>query len=223
MKLKTNYLLTGSIFSLIFMMACGYEVEEPNYQVIEKGDKTELRKYDSYLVAQVEVESSFEEAGNKAFRLLFKYIDGNNSKNESIAMTAPVEQQTEDQGEKIAMTAPVEQISADDQINLVAPSQGKFLISFAMPAKYTLASLPTPNDDRIKIVEKPSRLVLVRYFSGRWTEENYRENEEVILEELANKNLKATSSPIFARYNDPWTLWHNRRNEILIPVIKEED
>jgi len=35
---------------------------------------------------------------------------------------------------------------------------------------------------------------------------------------MAQKNLKAASSPQVARYNDPFTLPWRRRNEILIPV-----
>ena len=50
----------------------------------------------------------FDEAGNKAFRILADYIFGNNNAKLKIDMTAPVAQQPA--SEKIAMTAPVSQI-----------------------------------------------------------------------------------------------------------------
>jgi hypothetical protein len=61
-------------------------------------------------------------------------------------MTAPVLTQKA-LNEQIAMTAPVlTQSSADD----------KYLVSFTMPSKWTMETLPVPNNDRITIVEQDS-------------------------------------------------------------------
>ena len=78
-------------------------VSEPKYTVESKNDAYEIRLYSSTIVAQTAIESNFEEAGNKAFRILADYIFGNNKSKTKVAMTAPVAQQVS--SEKISMTA----------------------------------------------------------------------------------------------------------------------
>jgi hypothetical protein len=82
-------------------------IEQARYSVIEKEGKFEIRQYEPCIVTETLVESNFAGAGNVAFRRLFNYISGQNRQRESIAMTAPVNQQA--RSEKIAMTAPVNQ------------------------------------------------------------------------------------------------------------------
>ena len=64
--------------------------EQQPYEVLEQLDGFELRQYPPHLVAQVEIQGSFEDAGNRAFRTLFGYITGKNGARGSVAMTAPV-------------------------------------------------------------------------------------------------------------------------------------
>jgi hypothetical protein len=110
-------------------------IEKPKYVVIEEKGNCQIRQYGPYIAAETLVDSDFDNAGNIAFNRLYKYISGNNRKKESIAMTAPVNQQSE----KIAMTAPVNQ----------QKSEGKYIVSFTMPSKYTLETLPEPLDSSV--------------------------------------------------------------------------
>ena len=48
-----------------------------------------VRRYPAHVLAEVQVHAPFDRAGNAAFRCLFKYISGNNTARESVAMTAP--------------------------------------------------------------------------------------------------------------------------------------
>jgi hypothetical protein len=64
--------------------------EQQPYEVIEQRDGFALRRYPSHVVAEVELDGSFEDAGNRAFRRLFGYITGQNEARRSVAMTAPV-------------------------------------------------------------------------------------------------------------------------------------
>ena len=45
-------------------------LEEPEYQVIGEYEGVELRRYAPYLVAEVDVPGDFDDAGNRAFRIL---------------------------------------------------------------------------------------------------------------------------------------------------------
>ena len=108
------------------------------------------------------------------------------------------------QGEKMNMTAPVETRGSDH--------------AFVMERKYSLQSLPRPNDERIHIVERDARVVAVLRFSGRWSDANIRRHERRLVDELDALDVKMTGSPELARYNSPFTPWFLRRNEIIVPV-----
>ena len=58
----------------------------------------------------------------------------------------------------------------------------------------------------------------VRRYSGTWSEERYRSNEQQLLAAVQAAGLKTLGPPIFARYNAPFSLWFLRRNEVLIEV-----
>jgi len=88
--------------------------ESPKYQVIDSVGEVEIREYEPYLVAETTVDGDLETAGNRGFRVLAKYIFGDNQGKRRIAMTTPVSQERVG-GEKIAMTKPVTQGKAGDQ------------------------------------------------------------------------------------------------------------
>ena len=130
--------------------------EEPPHTSEKLTDAVEMRRYQPRIAAETTVEADEEKARSEGFRRLAGYIFGRNHGSDKIAMTAPVSQSSA-RGEKIAMTAPVSR-SGDDQ-------QG-WVIRFFMPSKWTMATLPTPNDDRVRLVEVPAETVAVLRFSG---------------------------------------------------------
>lgn len=186
-----------------------YALEQPKYKVLKEYKKFEIREYSPYLVAEVEVDTTFENIADKGFQILFQYISGNNVKNEEISMTVPVNQTNA--GEKIAMTVPVTQKPK-------LKSKGTYILSFVLPSKYTLETAPIPKDSRVKIKEIPSKIVAVREYSGTWSEKNYRKNESLLIEELKNSSIKMIGDPIFARYDPPIMPWFLRSNEVIIEV-----
>ncbi len=58
----------------------------------------------------------------------------------------------------------------------------------------------------------------VRRYTGRWTESNYRENEILLLNAIEKAGLKPVATPVYARYNTPFSLWFRRRNEVMVEV-----
>jgi len=202
----TKIVLRVSFSCLIFLVGSAMAIEEPKYTVQSQGEHYEIRRYPKTLVAETLVDAEFEQAGNKAFRILADYIFGNNKPNKKIAMTAPVAQTAS--SEKIAMTAPASQVRG----------QNGFLIQFTMPANYTLENLPEPNDHRVQIREIPSRTMAVYEYSGSWSESRYNEKLADFRRELETAGLKPIAEPVFARFNSPFTLWFLRRNEIWLEV-----
>jgi len=201
------------ITAVLFLMLTGANpamaTEEAPYTVIKSDDIFELREYAPQILAEIIVDGDLEGAGSKAFRPLFGYISGDNKARSKIAMTAPVSQ--EPQGENIAMTAPVSQQRV----------QGKWAVSFMMPAAYTMDTLPTPDDPNITLRQVPARRVAAVRYSGRWSEEKYLLHKEKLGKWIIDNHLTVSGEPVWARYNPPFTLWFLRRNEILIPVTVE--
>lgn len=198
-----------ALLSLFLLVGSAVAIEEPKYTVQSRTDRYEIRRYSKILVAQTLVDADFDEAGNKAFRILADYIFGNNKPNQKIAMTAPVSQTAAPQ--KIAMTAPVTQVK----------EQNGFLIQFTMPASYTLSTLPEPNDPRVQIRELPAHTVAVYTYSGSWSESRYQEKLADFRRELEKAGVKTSGEPIFARFNSPFRLWFLRRNEIWLEVLTD--
>lgn len=155
MKKFTQSIILTAMLGFLFFNGVAMAYEEPEYKVIKEYDEFEIREYSPYLVAETEIDSTFEDAGNAAFRFLFDYISGNNIKKEEIEMTIPVNQSKSDsEGEEIEMTTPVNQSA---KLN----ADGKYVISFVMPTKYTLETIPTPKNDRVKIRKVESKTVAV--------------------------------------------------------------
>ncbi|MEJ2384621.1 MAG: heme-binding protein [Xanthomonadales bacterium] len=199
---------TGSLAALgTFLLTAAaplFAVEEPEYRVVERDEPIEIRAYAPMVVAETRVEGSLERAGSRAFRTLFKYIDGENRARQEIAMTAPVTQQRAP--EKIEMTAPVTQQRAGDG----------WAVRFVLPAGYTLETAPEPNDAAVSIREVPAHRAAVIRYSGTWSEGRYREHLARLREWLDARGLEATGDPVWARYDAPYMPWFLRRNEILL-------
>jgi len=186
-------------------------IEEAAYKVVEKDDKFEIRDYASHILAETVVEGDLEEAGNKAFNRLFRYISGHNRSRANVAMTAPVSQ--EPIGEKIGMTAPVGQQRV----------RGKWGVSFMMPASYTLETLPEPEDPEVTLRQVPARRMVAVRYSGSWSEQRYLRYKLELESWIHKRGLTIVGDPVWARYNPPFTPWFLRRNEILIPVNASAD
>jgi len=191
------------VFALTFMgiSDSAMAIEEPAYSIEVSRDNYEIRKYDPIIVAETQVIANFEDAGSQAFRILADFIFGNNTSRTKIDMTAPV---TQAPSEKIEMTAPVTQTQVGST----------YIVQFTMPAKYTLETLPKPNDSRVTIREIGPRRLAVYTYSGSWSEKNYERHLKEFKESLAYVGERTIGEPTLARYNSPFQLPFLRRNEI---------
>ena len=180
-------------------------VEKPDYKVIQSEQNIEIRQYEPMIIAEVEVDGKREDAIGDGFRLLADYIFGNNTVQQVISMTAPVQQK---ENQKIAMTAPVQQ-----------QSTGKsWRMSFVMPSKYSMDSLPVPNNNRVRLKEILTKKFVVIEFSGTNSNENVTEHENQLMNYIEANQIKIIDSPKYAFYNAPWTLPFMRRNEVMIEI-----
>lgn len=205
MRTMLKVLLTAILLSGCGGFALAYE--EPGYTVVERYQEFELRQYDTYLVAETSVSGDFDDVGGEAFRRLFDYISEDDRPQGKIAMTTPVIQQP--------LPTVTEQSAVDD----ASPgANNRYRFAFVMPAGYSLEDLPRPENPKVLIKSVPARLMAARRYTGTWSEERYRSNEQQLLAAVQAAGLKTLGPPIFARYNAPFSLWFLRRNEVLVEV-----
>lgn len=177
--------------------------EEPPYEVLKQEENIQVRQYGEVLVAQTVVEGEYDDVSGKAFRRLAGFIFGDNQSQEKVAMTAPVLQQPAT-SEKIAMTAPV----------LQEPAGESWIMTFVMPAEYTLETLPRPNDPAVTIRSIAAKRVATIRFSGLMNKRKLDRYSTELLRWIGDNGYSAVSPPRSAGYNPPWTLPPLRRNEI---------
>ena len=208
--MKKTWIMITSIIALILIVGVLAgpvlsDVEKPDYKVIQSEQNIEIRQYEPMIIAEVEVDGKREGAIGDGFRIIADYIFGNNTVKRDIAMTAPVQQQ---ESQKIAMTAPVQQQSTGRS----------WQISFVMPSKYSMESLPEPNNDRVRLKEISTKKFIVIDFSGTNSNENVTKHENQLMNYIEANQIKIIDSPKYAFYNAPWTLPFMRRNEVMIEI-----
>ena len=151
------------LLTSILLASNAMALEEPDFDVIATTADYEIRNYPPYIVAEVDVDG--KSADNQAFRMLAGYIFGDNAGREKMEMTAPVESRQNRAASAVTY-------------------------AFVMEGKYTLATLPEPNDERIRLLERPARTVAVRKFSGRWSESNVGKNQAKLLRDLEASGIR---------------------------------
>ncbi|MGD6979997.1 MULTISPECIES: SOUL family heme-binding protein [Citricoccus] len=189
------------------------------YETLRSHDDFEVRRYPEHVLAEITVEASFEDAGNRAFRTLFGYINGKNQSDQKVAMTAPVLQDST--SESIAMTAPVLQECADAWSDCT--DGGRFRVSFVLPEGFTLENAPRPTDSRVRLRLVPPAVAAATRFRGRWSAANYRKHLERLRTALRSEGLSPVGPPRFARFDPPYKPWFLRRNEIVLSLEDPDD
>jgi hypothetical protein len=177
--------------------------EEPRHTVVDHVGAVEIRQYESRVAAMVEFSGPGEAERSEAFRLLFAYIAGANSRSpdakDHIAMTAPVDVRNSD---RFAMTTPV-QTSASR-------------MRFFLPADYDLATAPSPTDSRVKIEAVPAEKLAVFRFTGLAAGASQRQKQ--LISALAGSKWRPVGEAFMLFYDAPFTLPFLRRNEAAVEV-----
>lgn len=205
----TIYILVAIICILIIWTIGSYLFESniatPSYTVEEKKDGYEIRTYEPYITAEVDVTGDYDTALREGFRILADYIFGNNTTQKKLAMTAPVQEQ---QSEKLAMTAPVFEQTGENTRT----------ISFVMPFEYTIETLPKPNNPNIRIVSHGEQKVAALRFSWFRTANRIAQKKEALLARIQEGGLTQKSPPQYAGYNAPFSAPWLNRHEILVEI-----
>jgi hypothetical protein len=206
-------------------------VAEPIYESLlyRSSVKTpyEIRQYATRYA--IETDYSGDDTGN-AFRLLAGYIGvGGPPQNEvssSVKMTAPVvtttSKNTSPSGTQISMTAPV------TTTNNPATHSSKKKMQFYLPAEFDeMSKIPQPNNPNVKIQEVPPSLGVIHKFGGRVDDKKAESKVASLVKQLNDDGLEikekdAIENYLLWQFNPPFTIPQFRRNEVWIPLTKEQ-
>ncbi len=183
-------------------------VEEPHCIRRQLTETVEIRRYGPRIAAETTVSGEKQRALNTGFRRLAGYIFGGNHRDTEIAMTAPVGQGRTG-GDGIAMTAPVSQTGS---------AEAGWTVRFYMPSKWSMETLPTPDDADVRLVEVPPETMAVLRFSGDTSPGAVADRTDELLKTLRDNDIEPTGDAVAWFYDPPWTLPFRRRNEVAVPV-----
>jgi hypothetical protein len=209
--MRKKWIIIATIIGTVLISAVAVgpimsDVETPEYEVVKSDRNIEIRLYEPMIIAKVLMDGKREDAIGDGFRLLADYIFGNNTVKQYTDMASLKKKQQK--GTTIAMTAPVQQQSADSS----------WQVSFVMPSKHSMKELPKPGNDRVTLKEIPAKQFIVITFSGMNSDANVKKYEDKLMQYIKTNDILFVGSPKYAFYNPPWTLPPMRRNEIMIEI-----
>ena len=174
-----------------FMSISNSNIERQKYRVVKAEKGFELRYYPPATFATVKSSAkSYRELSSSGFRKIAGYIFGGNESSTKIAMTSPVHM----------------------DINEKESS-----MSFVMPSKYDLESLPKPNDAKVEIHETPGEYLAAIEFGGFANDASIRKHADELKQLLNGKGIKTIGNFRYLGYNPPYQIIA-RKNEIVVAV-----
>lgn len=217
MKLATLAIwLTGALAlgAGIWTVGSAYVVwgiEEARYTVVDQKPGYEIRRYEPMLVAETDMTATSGNSEGDAFRVLAGYIFGGNRAAQKIDMTAPVIMDRNAESQTIAMTAPV----------IVDQNEAAGRMSFVLPAKFSIDTLPVPEDARVEIRKVPARVIAAVRFSWYAPESRKKEKSEALMRMLSDDGVVVIGVPFYAGYNPPFSVPFLKRHEMLVEIEAE--
>lgn len=198
-SMKMFYLfLALAIIFIVFQSFKKFSVssiETQKYRVVKKEDGFEIRFYPKATFATIRSNgTNYKQVASSGFRKLAGYIFGGNDQNKSIAMTAPVRMEMSEKGSAM---------------------------SFVMPEKYDMATLPKPKDATVEIKQSEEVYAAVITFGGYANDEKINDYTHKLVALLQKKNIKIIGGFNFLGYNAPYD-FIGRKNEISIPIEWKE-
>jgi len=101
----------------------------------------------------------------------------------------------------------------------VVPEAEGWRVHFVMPSAESLQTLPQPLNPQVQLRSVAAHEVVSVRFSGFTTQASIGAQTERLRAWAGAKNLRLSPVAQVARYDDPFTLPWNRRNEILIDLL----
>jgi len=161
--------------------------ESPSYKVVRNEGAFELREYPALRLVKTGMASDMD----GSFMRLFRYIAGQNERDEKISMTTPV---------------------------LIDRKASEGSMSFIVPAETLAKGAPLPKSNQVRLDDLPAGLFAIHRFKGSSPGKNESEALDALRSWCTAQKITTTGEPLFAYYDPPWTPSFLRRNEVLLRV-----
>lgn len=193
MKLTIIILLIGLAIALVaqgFISKNVGDTETHAYEVIEKYDGFEIRRYEPAIFSTVALDAqTYKDLSGSGFRILAGYIFGGNERNEQIAMTSPV----------------------------VMEFDEKSTMKFMVPSGYDIEDLPAPDHDGISFEREEGKFMAAITFGGWANDEKIAAHKAELTAALEREGIAHTGRYSYLGYNPPYQV-ANRRNEVVVEL-----
>tara|TARA_B100002051_G_scaffold81683_1_gene77988 strand:+ start:1692 stop:2279 length:588 start_codon:yes stop_codon:yes gene_type:complete len=191
--IKNNLFQMRVIILIYFlnMLVSEQFYKEPSFDILKKSKNIEVRIYKENIIAKTSVPLSDERIDNSMFRTLASYIFGENEK-----------------GQRIPMTAPVTTIKNEETYDMI----------FYMLNVENIEELPNPTNPNIEF--EKLNLGKCASISFSWLTNDFRVKyyKKQLKKYIEDNGYTPISPFMLNRYDSPWTLPWNRRNEILVKI-----
>ena len=165
--------------------------KEPSFKLIKKSNNIEVRQYDENIIAKTSIPLSADQSDNNMFRVLASYIFGKNEKQQQIPMTAPV---------------------------TTFKNSESYDMIFYMLNVNSIEDLPRPMNENIQFEKLNLGKCASISFSWFTNDFKIKQYQKQLKRFLKNNGYTQASPFMLNRYDSPWTLPWNRRNEILVKI-----
>ena len=189
-----NDVFQMSVIIIIFflnMLVSEQFYKEPSFDILKKSKNIEVRLYKENIIAKTSVPIEDEKIDNSMFRTLASYIFGENERRQ-----------------RIPMTAPVTTIKNEETYDMI----------FYMLNVENIDELPNPTNPNIEFEKLNLGKCVSISFSWLTNDFRVKYYKKQLKKYVEDNGYTAISPFMLNRYDSPWTLPWNRRNEILVKI-----
>ena len=162
----------------------GYE--SAPYKLVKKEGAFELREYPALVLVETPMRGA-----DDSFMRLFRYIGGQNTATQKIAMTTPV---------------------------FMSGADTNATMAFVMPKTMSADGTPRPTNPSLAVNSIPAGKFAVLRFSGGRTTGNETNAVATLTAWVEREKLVPAGAPLFGYFDPPWTPVFLRRNEVMLRI-----
>ena len=104
---------------------------------------------------------------------------------------------------------------------VLASIEDTMSMSFIMPSKYDLKDLPSPQNENVKLLVQPKRIMAIIEFGGFVNDYDIKYYTNILKDELIIEGIDPDGNVYFQGYDPPFKLF-GRTNEVAIELTNYE-
>ena len=170
---------------LVSMSIFSQKYETHSYKTMLSEDNFEIREYDPVMKAR-----AYSNTGNNNFMKLFRYISGNNEKNQKIPMTTPVYMKEDKKGS---------------------------MMEFVLPSTLNENNTSQPLSQDVELYMDKGGVYASVSYGGYSNKSKRNKHTSQLNKKLEKMDIEKIGDFIHVSYDSPYK-FYNRRNEVIVEV-----